>query len=96
MTFQSAALRGCIMKRQSAAPFWFAATASKKEEPTMMNKILLAAIALGLWANAAATFVKPARADSEYGQQIYSILTMIEYRLRSGTIDVNCVSGCKK
>ena len=29
----------------------------------MTNKLLLAAIALGLWANAVATFVRPARAD---------------------------------
>jgi hypothetical protein len=31
----------------------------------MVNKLLLLAIALGLWANALSGWVKPARADSE-------------------------------
>ena len=61
----------------------------------MMNKMLFAAIALGLWANAAATFAKPAHAGDEYGSQIYSVLSNIEYLLRSRTIDVRCVDGCK-
>jgi hypothetical protein len=32
------------------------------KEETEMNKILLAAIAIGLWANAASTFIRPAHA----------------------------------
>ena len=47
----------------------------------MMNKILLAAIALGLWANAAATFVRPAHAEFE--TQDSSVLANIESDLQS-------------
>jgi hypothetical protein len=39
------------------------------------TKILLAAIALGLWANAAATIVRPAFAD--VGSSIHNIETMV-------------------
>jgi hypothetical protein len=65
-----------------------------------MNKILLAAIALGLWANAATSVIKPARADDGYGYQIYNELRNIHSTLVSihselnGTLNVNCRSGC--
>jgi hypothetical protein len=41
-----------------------------------MNKFLMAAIALGLWANAVASFIKPAKADSD------SLLSDIEMHTR--------------
>jgi hypothetical protein len=40
----------------------------------MLNKTLLAAIALGLWANAASTFVRPARADGcDCANELYDL-----------------------
>jgi hypothetical protein len=52
-----------------------------------MNKFLLAAIALGLWANAASTFTSPARAGGDCDYQMYRQLGSIELILRS--IDSN-------
>jgi hypothetical protein len=66
----------------------------------MLNKVLLAAIALGLWANAATTAIRPAHADDEYGYRIYTELrrinsTLGDIELKLGnTLDVNCRSGC--
>ena len=40
-------------------------TALAREEATMTNKLLLAAIAFGLWANAAIWFVRPVQAQSD-------------------------------
>ena len=67
----------------------------------MINKVLLAVIALGLWANAATTAIRPARADNEYGYQIYKELRSINSTLGDienkigNTLDVNCRStGC--
>ena len=37
----------------------------KAEEATMTNKLLLAAIAFGLWANAASWLVRPVQAQSD-------------------------------
>ena len=37
----------------------------KAEEATMTNKLLLAAIAVGLWANAATWLVRPVQAQSD-------------------------------
>ena len=62
----------------------------------MINKVLLAVIALGLWANAATTAIRPARADNEYGYQIYKELRSINSTLGDienkigNTLDVNC------
>jgi hypothetical protein len=41
----------------------------------MFNKIILAAIAAGLWANVAVTLVRPAHADSD--SDISSIETLV-------------------
>jgi hypothetical protein len=56
-----------------------------------MNRFLLAAIALGLWANAATVLIRPAHADDNayWLQSIDSKLSSIDDRL-TGTIDVRC------
>ena len=63
-----------------------------------MNKFLLAAIALGLWANAATTFIRPAHAEDDFYlvgavQNVAKQLSSIDSRLM-GAIDVHC-DNCK-
>lgn len=48
----------------------------------MTNKILLIAIATGLWANAITTFVRPVRADSE--SYIIAIATDVHALVQGG------------
>lgn len=63
----------------------------------MMNKISLAGIALGLWANAAATYVRPAHAEFETRDS--SILANIESDLQSIDSAVSALAnggrGCR-
>ena len=39
------------------------------------TKVLLALIALGLWANAAVSTIRPAFAQSDYSSELYSIMS---------------------
>jgi len=41
------------------------------------SKILLALIAAGLWANFAAVFLQPARAEADYGTYLLMILNTV-------------------
>jgi hypothetical protein len=52
-----------------------------------MNKFLLAAIALGLWANAATAIIRPAYAEDDFYMR--RTLDNIEGLLR-GTLTVHC------
>jgi hypothetical protein len=54
----------------------------------MWNKILFAAIALGLWANAAATVIRPAHADNEF----YPQLASMDAHLASIDSDINSIA----
>ena len=56
-----------------------------------MNKVLLALIAAGLWANAAMTFVRPAHADLNSGSEIYSKLSSVESDIASMASDVSTI-----
>jgi hypothetical protein len=58
-----------------------------KEETKMLYKMLLAAIALGLWANAASTFIRPAHAQN--GCECASELSQLDYELRKLRRDVS-------
>jgi dihydrodipicolinate synthase/N-acetylneuraminate lyase len=57
-----------------------------------MNKLLLALIAAGLWANAALTFVRPVHADSDYGAEILSELESIKSNISSIKSDTDDIS----
>lgn len=60
------------------------------------TKFLLAAIAVGLWANAIAAFVHVAKADNDYGYSIDSHLDTIDTnigKIQRGTCSNNKLCG---
>jgi hypothetical protein len=58
----------------------------------MTNKLLLAAIAVGLWANVLTSWVKPARADSEGDLHSISFKADEIYSTLEGIADGRCKS----
>lgn len=60
-----------------------------------MNRFLLAAIALGLWANDATVFIQPAHADTDYYltsalDSVARKLSSIDTTLSMGSVNVHC------
>jgi hypothetical protein len=65
------------------------------QEENQMNKLLLALIAAGLWANAALTFVRLSYAGSDFDYRILSELGSIESNISSIKSDTSEISSIK-